>query len=133
MRAVWFTLGWMNVGLGLIGAVLPLMPTTIFLIVAAGCFARSSPELERWLVEHPRFGPPLRDWRAHGAIRPAAKRAAVLAMALSMAPTVILGAPVWVMATQAVALTAVAAFLITRPAPPLDAIRPTRPDDERQT
>ncbi|MFN3614077.1 MAG: YbaN family protein [Rubrimonas sp.] len=121
MRAVWFTLGWMNVGLGLIGAVLPLMPTTVFLIVAAACFARCSPELERWLVEHPRLGAALRDWRRHGAIRPAAKRAAILAMALSMAPTILLGAPAWVAIAQGAALAAVAAFLITRPNPPPDA------------
>lgn len=118
MRAVWFTIGWMNVGLGVIGAVLPLMPTTVFLIAAAWCFARSSPELERWLVDHPRLGPPLRDWRAHGAIRPAAKRLAVLTMAVSLAPTILLGAPVWVAAIQGAALTAVAAFLLTRPTPP---------------
>lgn len=71
-RNVFFGLGWLMVVLGTIGAVVPLMPTTIFLIAAAGCFARSSPRFEAWLLDHPRFGPTLKDWRAHGAIsRPA--------------------------------------------------------------
>ena len=72
MRVVYFCMGWVMVALGVIGAVTPLLPTTIFLIAAAGCFARSSPRLEAWLLDHPRFGKPLRDWRAAGAIsRPA--------------------------------------------------------------
>jgi uncharacterized membrane protein YbaN (DUF454 family) len=52
--------------------VTPLLPTTIFLIAAAWCFARSSPRLEAWLLNHPQFGKTLRDWRSDGAIsRPA--------------------------------------------------------------
>ena len=68
IRLGWLALGCLFVGLGMIGAVLPLMPTTIFLILATGCFARSSPRLEAWLLNHPRFGPTLRDWRERGAI-----------------------------------------------------------------
>lgn len=62
MRWLWFCAGWLMVALGFIGALLPVMPTTIFLIAAAGCFARSSPRFERWLLDHPRFGPPLVAW-----------------------------------------------------------------------
>lgn len=67
--------------LGMIGAVVPLMPTTVFLIAAAACFAHSSPRFEAWLLEHPRFGPTLRDWRAHGAISRPAKLIACAGMA----------------------------------------------------
>lgn len=55
-------LGWIFVGLGVIGIFLPLMPTTIFMIIAAWCFARSSEKFYIWLVYHPRFGKTVRDF-----------------------------------------------------------------------
>lgn len=73
MRLLFLILGWSFVALGFIGAFLPVLPTTPFLIVAAGCFARSSPRFESWLLEHPRFGPVLRQWRERGAIPVRAK------------------------------------------------------------
>lgn len=72
IRIIYFSLGWVMVALGVIGLVMPLMPGAVFLIVAAWCFARSSPRFEAWLLDHPTLGKPLRDWRAAGAIpRPA--------------------------------------------------------------
>lgn len=68
MRGVYLTLGLALTGLGLVGALLPVLPTTPFLILAAACFTRSSPRLERWLLEHRLFGPALTQWREHGAI-----------------------------------------------------------------
>jgi uncharacterized membrane protein YbaN (DUF454 family) len=82
MRIIYFCLGWVMVALGVIGAVTPLLPTTIFLIIAAACFARSSPRLETWLLEHPTFGKTLRDWRATGAISRPAKLMACAGMTI---------------------------------------------------
>lgn len=79
-RGAWLALGFVLVGLGVIGAILPLMPTTIFLILAAGCFARSSPRLEAKILAHPRFGPLVLDWRARGAIPARGKMFAVSGM-----------------------------------------------------
>lgn len=68
MRWVFFGFGWLMVAVGTVGVFLPLLPTTPFLLVAAGCFARSSPRFERWLLAHRRFGPLLVAWRERGAI-----------------------------------------------------------------
>jgi len=63
-RSMWFGLGWAAVAIGSIGIVVPGLPTTVFFIVAAWCFARSSPRFERWVLELPRVGPLVRDYRA---------------------------------------------------------------------
>ena len=81
-RHGYFALGVLLVVIGFIGAFLPLLPTTPFLILAAGCFAHSSPRLENWLLNHPRFGPVLQSWREHGAIPRKAKVLAGLGMAV---------------------------------------------------
>lgn len=82
-RIAFLIAGWIAVAMGLVGAVLPLLPTVPFMILAAYCFARSSPRLEAWLVEHRLFGVHIRNWRQHGAISPRAKRVALLAFAVS--------------------------------------------------
>lgn len=77
MRSVYLVLGLLFIALGFIGAFLPVLPTTPFLILATACFARSSPRLENWLLSHARFGPSLRTWRERGAIPLKAKLFAV--------------------------------------------------------
>jgi len=79
-RAIFLVLGFVFVALGFIGAFLPVLPTTPFLILAAACFARSSTCFESWLLNHPRFGPLLKDWRSRGAIPRKAKFAALAGM-----------------------------------------------------
>ena len=61
-------LGCLCVLLAAIGAVLPVMPTTVFLILAAFFFTKGSPRLRQWLLDNPRIGPTIRDWEATGAI-----------------------------------------------------------------
>ncbi len=63
------SLGWFFVILGAIGAVLPLLPTTPFLIIALACFAESSPRFHRMLLENKWFGPPLAQWESSHTIR----------------------------------------------------------------
>ena len=62
------TLGIFFVGLGTVGAFLPVLPTTPFLILAASCFAKSSDKWYRWLLNNKQFGPAIRDWEEHRAI-----------------------------------------------------------------
>lgn len=77
-RSVFLAAGLLFTGLGFLGAFLPVLPTTPFLILAAACYTRSSPRLESWLLHHERFGPLLRGWRLRGAIPRRAKFASLL-------------------------------------------------------
>ncbi|HUF03592.1 MAG TPA: YbaN family protein [Aridibacter sp.] len=72
-KFIFLTLGIIAVGLGFIGAFLPLLPTTPFLLLAAFFFSKSSERMHQWLLNHRLFGTLLRDWREHGAIAPRAK------------------------------------------------------------
>ena len=101
LRMAYLALGLLMLVLAFIGALLPLMPTTIFLILAVGCFARSSPRLEAWILDHPRFGPTVRAWREERAIPMAAKIMALSGMIIgyavfffSVRPGLLLGAAV---------------------------------------
>ncbi|MCA2010669.1 YbaN family protein [Cereibacter sphaeroides] len=116
-RILWTIGGGLALAVGIAGIVLPLVPTTPLLLLAAFCFARSSPRLEMWLVEHPRFGPPIRDWRAEGAISSRAKTMALVAIGATFLLSVFLQLPGRVLAIQAVTLGAVTLFILTRPSP----------------
>lgn len=120
VRSLWTAAGLLSVAVGAVGAVVPLLPTAPLMLLAAFCFARGSDRFHRWLVEHPRFGPPIRDWRAHGAISRPAKRAAVVAIALAFGASLLLGVPGYALAIQAAVLLAVLTFILTRPDGPRD-------------
>jgi hypothetical protein len=64
LRHLLFVCGCLALALGVLGIVLPVLPTTPFVLLAAACFVRSSDRLHRLVVEHPVFGPPVRDFRA---------------------------------------------------------------------
>jgi uncharacterized membrane protein YbaN (DUF454 family) len=116
VRTGWLLLGLLCVGLGLIGAVVPLMPTTIFMILAAGCFTRSSPRLEAWLLNHPRFGPVLRAWRLEKAIPRAAKIAACGGMALGFGLFLLCAHPsLTLMLIVALLLGGCVVYVVSRP------------------
>lgn len=89
----WLMLGLALVGVGIIGIFVPLLPTTDFMILALPCFARSSPTLEAWLLNHPRFGPGLRAWRAERAIPRHAKYASWIGMTIGFTSFCVLAKP----------------------------------------
>ncbi|MCY4429981.1 MAG: YbaN family protein [Rhodospirillales bacterium] len=117
-RRLWATAGGIALGIGFVGIVMPLLPTTPFLILAAYCFSRGSRRLHDWLLNHRTLGPPIRDWREHRSVSGKAKLSAMIAIALIFAFSVVLEAPAWALALQGAILGAVAVFLLTRPAPP---------------
>jgi uncharacterized membrane protein YbaN (DUF454 family) len=114
-RVLWLTVGFLATGCGIAGVVLPLLPTTPFLLLAAFAFARSSPRLHDWLVNHPRLGPPIADWQAHGAISRRTKLVAAAVMLATLALSVATGVRGEIVVVQALVLCAVAAFVLTRP------------------
>ncbi|WP_246263402.1 YbaN family protein [Parasphingopyxis algicola] len=115
IRLFWLVTGLLALGLGILGAVLPLLPTTPFLLVAAFAFARSSPRLAAWLEAHPQFGPLVANWRDHGAIGRRAKIAAMAVIVATPLVSLALGIPPWILAVQIVVLTLVSAFILSRP------------------
>lgn len=117
MRWLWMALGFVSIGLGILGAALPLLPTTPFLLLAAFAFARSSPVWHDWLVGHPRLGPPILNWQREGAIGLRAKVIAVAAMIASLGVSAMLGADQTILMVQAVVLTLSALFVVSRPSP----------------
>ena len=114
-RAFWLGLGLVCVALGAIGVFLPLLPTTIFLIIAAYAFARSSDRLHDWLLSNRIFGPLIKDWQDHGRIRRPAKLMALISMAVIILLSWGFGAPSFVIILQALILIPVAVFIFSRP------------------
>ncbi len=109
-------LGFMFVGLGLAGVFLPLLPTTPFLLLAAGCFARSSPAFHDWLLTHRLLGPYIRDWKRDRSIPLTAKVTAVSMMAASLSWMAFASnAPALAVWMAGALLSCVAAWIITRP------------------
>lgn len=82
LKSFLFILGWICVVLGAIGAVLPLLPTTPFLILAAYLFSKSSPKVHSWLTSLPYFGDGIIDWEQNKVIRPKAKLLSVVVIIL---------------------------------------------------
>jgi uncharacterized protein len=121
-RWVWFPIGWVAVALGTVGIVVPGLPTTVFFIIAAWCFARSSPRFERWVLDLPRVGPMVRDHRAGLGMPRRAKAWAVGTMVVVASISAVLNRsrPVLALAIVGLVLVGVAYVLVrvpTRPDP----------------
>lgn len=128
-RLPYLVLGGFSLALGVIGAFLPLMPTTVFLIVAAWAFARSSPRLHRAILEHPRWGPSLRHWHTHRCLSRRTKAIAVTSIAISFGLSAYaMRARPGLVAGVGLVLLAVVTYLVTRPRCALDGARPADPD-----
>ena len=113
---IWRGLGLFFVAIGCAGVVLPVLPTTPFMLMALWAFAKGSPALHAWLITHPNFGPPLQDWTQHGVIPGRAKTVAVSVMLISLGVTVYSGVAGPVVLGLVIVLMLIgAAFILTRP------------------
>ncbi|QDH71217.1 YbaN family protein [Marilutibacter alkalisoli] len=116
-RWAWWLLAYASLGLGLVGIVVPGLPTVPFVLLSAWAAARGSQRLHRWLLAHRQFGPMIRDWQAQGAV---SRRAKWLATTMMSACAVImfLTAPkLWMAATGTGIMAVVATWLWLRPEP----------------
>ena len=131
MRALLWQAGSVSLLLGLIGVVVPGLPTTPFVLLAAACYAKASPRLHAWLLNHRLTGPMLRDWEAHRSLTRRTKTVAVVSM------LVMVGFSIWSFQHRPIAqavllvLGAVGAWVVlripTRRAPPADRSTPPPP------
>ena len=111
--------GWINIGLGVAGMFLPVMPTTVFLLIALWAFSRSSQRFHHWLYNHPTLGRTLRDWHRHGVIPPRVKILAVSMMTVSLSTVTLFLAEGWTLPLLlGTVLGSVSAFILSRPSRP---------------
>lgn len=94
-RVLYAALGLFFVGMAVLGAILPVLPTTPFLLLASYFFVRSSPRLNRWLLRSRLFGPFLRDWQQHRAVRPRVKFTALAVIPVTLSASAYFGNLSW--------------------------------------
>jgi len=107
--------GYLFVALGVIGIALPVMPTTVFFILALACFSKASPKLANWLLCHPRFGSSLRQWQTHKIIPLKAKIFASTSIAISYAILILLSPAAWLACVVGSLKIAVVSYIFSRP------------------
>lgn len=96
--------------------ILPVMPTTVFLLIALWAFSRSSLRFHRWLFDHPLLGPSIRDWHRHRVIPRQAKLLAVTMMTASLLYVTLFVARGWALPVAlAIVLAPVAGYIVSRP------------------
>lgn len=123
-KTAWRVLGTISVAIGVINAFLPLLPTTVFLLIGAWAYGKGAPEWRERLLAHPRFGPPLRHWENGQRMTRRAKRAALSGMAFGFAFTWAALGNVLPVAVVGTGLLLLAAYLAQRPEPATEWRRP---------
>ncbi len=116
MKLLWIILAWISLTLAVVGAFLPILPTTPFVLLAAFLFSKGSPRLHHWLIGHRLFGPPIRDWQAGLGISLKAKIMAIIMMWVSILYSANYHVPIiWVKVLLVIVAIGVSIFLIKIP------------------
>mgnify|MGYP001821091161 FL=1 len=115
LRWLYLFVGCLCTGLGVLGAFLPVLPTTPFLLLALWAFSNSSPRLHAWLYHHPRYGKSLQAWSENGAISLRVKTIAVAAMAFSVVVLYLVTENAMIVSIHLGILLLVALYILTRP------------------
>lgn len=113
-RVLYFSVGWVFFGLGVLGAVLPVLPTTPFMLLAAWAFSHSSRRFERWLLEHRWFGEGIKRWRAHRVVPIRVKCISYATMLVTLVLSISSGRLSWWALAGQAALMAYGAWFLAR-------------------
>ncbi|MGD8325614.1 MAG: YbaN family protein [Sphingomonadales bacterium] len=130
-RPVFFTLGLFFVAIGGLGVILPVLPTTPFMLLALWCFARSSKTFHDWLFHHRLFGPPLQRWESYRVIPLGAKIFALTSMTASAIYVLLVPRPPLYASLMMLAFMAYGAyFILSKPSRPPENAKPLAVEHE---
>ena len=116
VRWLYLALVWLAATVGIGGFFLPILPSTVFFLIALRAFSRGSPRFESWLLNYPMFGPSLQNWRHHRVISNKAKILARGCMAFSLTVFVLWIADGWILPlAMGLVIAAVAGFILRCP------------------
>jgi len=119
MRHLLFILGWLLFAVGFVGVFVPVLPTTVFMLLALWCFSRSSDRFHNWLYTHKHFGPPLQLWQEHHVIPLKAKYIAILFMTGSLIYVFVFSStPNWARILMSGSMAFGAWYILTKPSFP---------------
>lgn len=116
-RWLWAALAWVSLVLGIIGALLPVMPTVPFILLSAFAATRGSTRLRNWLLSHPKFGRAIMEWERDGAVSRQAKWIATIMMSFSSISMLIFAPRLWMAGIGIGIMAATALWLWRRPEP----------------
>lgn len=114
LRFILFSVGVISLSLGFIGAFLPVLPTTPFVLLAAWCFVKSSPKAHQWIYRQPMIGDALKNWEQNRAI---ARKSKITAISLIAISAIVIGFKVdivWIKTVVLLILATVSIFIATR-------------------
>ncbi|MCG3729858.1 YbaN family protein [Vibrio cincinnatiensis] len=107
--------GGLSLCLGILGIVLPLLPTTPFILLASACFLRGSPKFYHWLHHHPLFGPILANWQQHRAVSKQVKRRGSVFILASFTFSIVIVPHLWLKILLFIALVVLIAWFVRLP------------------
>ncbi len=118
VKPIFILLGFLSLGLGVLGAFLPILPTTPFALLAAYFFSKGSPKLYNWLISLPKIGDQIKDWNEFGAIRPRVKLIAVISLIAVMSLLNFKEIVLWGRIPASLIMIIVMIFVVSRPEKP---------------